>query len=329
MIYLGIDVAKAKLDCCLLTEPQALKRKNKTLENTTKGVNELLSWLQRQHVALHELHVIMEGTGVYHEQAAYALHDANVMVSIVNPAYVRDFAKGLAVRTKNDGMDSLILARYGLLVQPDRWTPPPAEARMLQALLNRRDAVAQDLQRERNRQEKAHVADSPEVIQQSIQQAIAFLEAQLKQLQQKIDDHIDQHPKLKQDLKLLQSIPAVGERVGNLMLALMHSHTFQSAEQMAAYVGLIPVERQSGSSVLGRPRLSKAGPAQVRATLYMAAVVATRHNPHINALYTRLLARGKCKMAALGAAMRKLVHLCFGVVKNQMPYQSNFLGLPV
>jgi transposase len=104
----------------------------------------------------------------------------------------------------------------------------------------------------------------------------------------------------------------------------MHSHAFHSAEQLAAYLGLVPVERQSGSSLMGRTRLSKAGPARVRAVLYMAAVVATRRNPHVKALYERLLARGKSKMSALGAAMRKLVHLCFGVIKNQQPYQADY-----
>jgi transposase len=87
---------------------------------------------------------------------------------------------------------------------------------------------------------------------------------------------------------------------------------------------LVPVERQSGSSVLGRARLSKTGPAHLRAVLYMAAVVATKYNPHVKVLYERLLARGKCKMAALGAAMRKLVHLCFGVWKTRQPYRADY-----
>ncbi len=104
----------------------------------------------------------------------------------------------------------------------------------------------------------------------------------------------------------------------------MHSHHFDSAEQLAAYLGLVPVERQSGTSVLGRARLSKAGPARVRAVLYMAAVVAIRCNPHVKTVYERLLVKGKAKMAALGAAMHKLVHLCFGVLKTRKPYQADY-----
>ena len=324
MRYLGMDVAKAKLDCCLLLDEDSEKRKTKSVTNSRSGVADFLAWIGKQHISPAELHVIMEGTGVYHEQAALALADAGVTVSIVNPAQVKDFGRGLAVRTKTDGMDSFVLARYGALLKPAAWIPPAPEARVLQALLARRDAIAQDLQRERNRQEKAGATDTPMLIRQSLSDSIEFLSGQLAQLQQDIDQHIDRHPGLKDDLALLQSIPAVGPQVGNNMLAVMHSHDFGSAEQLAAYLGLVPIERQSGSSVLGRARLSKAGPARIRAVLYMAAVVATRCNPHVKAVYDRLLARGKSKMSALGAAMRKLVHLCFGVIKTQRPYQPNY-----
>lgn len=323
MLYLGIDVAKAKLDCSLL-DPSTGKRKAKSVANSHAGVNDLLTWLHKQHATPATLHAILEGTGVYHELAALVLHDAGVTVSIVNPAQVRDFAKGLAIRTKTDGVDSQVLARFGMLLQPRAWTPPPAEARVLQALLSRREAVAQDLQRERNRLEKAEVAAAPTLVHQSHQDAIAFLTQQLEKLQQEIDDHIDRHPGLKNDLALLQSIPSVGQQVGRSMLSVMHQHTFHTAEQLAAYLGLVPVERQSGSSIAGPSRLSKTGPSKVRAMLYMAAIVATRYNPHVKALYQRLQARGKSKMSALGAAMRKLVHLCFGVLKTRRPYEADY-----
>jgi len=324
MLYLGMDVAKAKLDCCLLLDDASGKRKTKVVNNTKSGVVDLLAWITKQNISTEELHVVMDATGVYHEQAALALADAGVIVSIVNPAQVKDFGRGLAVRTKTDGVDSFVLARYGALLKPSAWTPPAPEARMLQALLARRDAIVQDLQRERNRQEKANATDTPELIRKSLEDSIKFLIAQLAQLQQDIDDHINRHPNLKKSMSLLQSIPGVGQQVGGNMLSVLSSHHFDSAEQLAAYLGLVPVERQSGSSVLGRAKLSKAGPARIRAILYMAAVAAKRCNPHVKAVYERLLARGKCKMSALGAAMRKLVHLCFGVFKTQMPYQRDY-----
>jgi transposase len=324
MFFIGIDVSKSKLDCCLLLEVGSSKRKAKSVANSKIGVADLVVWLAKQAIVPGDLHAILEGTGVYHEVAALALHDAGVTVSIVNPAQVKDFGRGLAVRTKTDAVDSFVLARYGALLTPRAWTPPAPEARALQALLSRREAIALDLQRERNRLEKADATETPPLIRQSLLDSIDFLTQQLDKLQQEINDHIDRHPGLKRDLDLLQSIPAVGPQVGTQLLAILHQHTFQSAEQLAAYLGLVPVERQSGSSILGRARLSKAGPPRVRAVLYMAAIVAVRYNPHVKSLYERLLARGKSKMAALGAAMRKLIHLCFGVIKTQTPYQPNY-----
>jgi transposase len=325
MFFIGIDVSKAKLDCSLLLDIASGKRKSKSVANSKSGIAELLTWCAKQAVVITDLHAILEGTGAYHEQAALALFDAGVTVSIANPAQVKDFGKSLGIRTKTDGIDSLVLAKYGALLNPKPWSPPSQEARELQALLSRREAIAQDLLRERNRLEKTEVAEAPPPIRQSILDTIAFLEQQLEKLQRNVDHHIDKHPKLKQDRDLLTSIPAVGPQVGNHLLAVLHNHPFRSAEQFAAYLGLVPVERQSGSSIKGRPRLSKTGPAHIRAKLYMAAIVATRHNPHLMALYQRLQANGKSKMSALGAVMRKLAHLCFGVLKTRIPYQPDYL----
>jgi transposase len=324
MFFIGMDVSKAKLDCSLLLDVASGKRRAKSVANSKTGIADLLVWCTKQQVVIHELHVIMEGTGVYHEQAALALSDAGVTVSIVNPAPVKDFGRSLGVRTKTDGVDSLVLARYGALLKPRAGTPPTQEARTLQALLSRREAIAQDLQRERNRLEKAEATDTPPLIRQSLVDAMTFLEKQLAKLQQEIDEHINQHPDLKADRDLLTSIPAVGPQVSNHLLSVIHNHDFQSAEQLAAYLGLVPVERQSGTSVLGRPRLSKAGPARIRAVLYRAAMVGTQHNPHLKARYQRLQEQGKTHMSALGAALRKLVHLCFGVLKTRQPYQPNY-----
>lgn len=324
MFYLGMDVAKAKLDCRLLLDEVSGKQKAKVVSNAKSGIVDLLAWTAKQNISPEELHIVMEATGIYHEQAAMALTDAGVRVSIINPAQVKDFGRGLAVRTKTDGVDSFVLARYGALIKPAAWTPPAPEARMLQALLARREAIAQDLQRERNRQEKADATDTPVLIQKSLEDSIEFLVKQLALLQQDINDHINRHPNLEKDMNLLQSIPGVGPQVGCNMLSVLNCHHFESAEQLAAYLGLVPVEKQSGSSVHGRAKLSKAGPARIRAVLYMAAITAKRCNPHVKVVYDRLLSRGKTKMSALGAAMRKLVHLCFGVIKTQQSYQNNY-----
>jgi len=323
MFFLGIDVSKAKLDCALLSA-EGDKRKTKVVPNTAAGIQALMAWCAKQKAALEQLHVVLEPTGPYHEQAATALHDAGATVSMINPAQARDFARALAERTKTDGIDSYVLARYGQALRPPAWQPAPLHARPLRALLARREALAKDLQRELNRQEKSEFGRSPELVTGSIAKTVAFLREEIKRLERAIDDHIDRHPDLKEDRELLTSIPAVGPQTGNAILSIMHNRRIDSPQALAAYLGVVPVQRQSGSSLNGRPRLSKAGPARVRAALYMAAVVAVRHNPHIQALYARLLSAGKSKMAALGAAMRKLAHLCFGVLKSRTPYRSDY-----
>lgn len=135
-----------------------------------------------------------------------------------------------------------------------------------------------------------------------------------------IEQHIDNEPQLKEDKQLLESIPGVGKVLSRYMMSLFQSRDFNSAAQMAAFVGTVPMEYQSGTSVNRRPRMSKAGSAKIRAKLYLPAVVATRYNPDAKALYERLLEKGKSKMSALGAVMRKLVHICFGVLKHQQCY---------
>lgn len=324
MFYIGIDVSKAKLDCSLLMDVTNNKRRSKVVINSKTGISDLLVWTNKQHATNDQLHAVLEGTGVYHEQAAQALHDVGVRVSIVNPAQVRNFAFGLAIRNKTDDMDSFVLARYGALVQPEIWIPPSQEARTLQALLKRREAIAQDLIRENNRLEKVDSTDTPSVCRQSITDSVEFLKAQLAKIQKNIDDHTNSHTNFKEDLELLRSVPAVGPQVSNHLLAIIHTHRFDDADKLTAYLGLVPVQRQSGSSILGRSHISKAGPPQIRAILYMAAVSAIRYNPHIKALYLRLLERGKSKRSALCAAMRKLVQLCFGVLKTRQSYRENY-----
>lgn len=320
MKYLGMDVSKDKLDCCLLRDASDTKRKTKVVANSPSGLATLLSFVEKEGIPPDELHVIMEGTGVYHQLAAETLCDAGMTVSIANPAQVKDFGRGMAVRTKNDTKDSFVLARYGALLKPAAWTPPSPAARQLQAYIAREDAIKKDIQREQNRQEKSVIGRAPDDVLVSIDETIGFLNAQLNAIQKKIHSHIDRHPDLKDDMKLLTSIPGVGPETGHHMLSVMHTHQFRSAEQLAAYLGLVPIERQSGTSLHARPRLSKAGPKTIRAALYMPAVSAMTWNPHIRALKERLTAKGKCPMAIVGAAMRKLVHLCFGVLKTRTKY---------
>lgn len=317
----GIDVSKAKLDCAWLKDPVNLKVKSKGgVQNTKAGIETLMAWLENSTQASPEhILVVMEATGIYHENLAYALFEKGFKVAVVNPAHIKAFSKSLGTTHKTDKQDSLLIARYGVSHNPALWCPEPAEIRELKALIGRLEALEKDCQREQNRLEKVQISCATDVVIESIRNMIEQLSQEKKRLERRIDDHIDRHPHLKQDRQLLQSIPGIGPVLSRLMLSVIHSRHFKTAEQVAAFLGVIPKLVESGV-FKGRSALSKKGPASVRAKLYMGAIVASQHNPHIAQQKRRLLANGKTKMQALGAAMRKLVHICFGVIKNQAKY---------
>ena len=319
--YVGIDVSKNKLDIAWLRDPEKVKIKTKAVPNNREGFTQLVHWLSEQISAeLSSIHVVLEATAVYHESVAYALVDAGVAVSIVNPGRVHDFARSLGSQHKTDKKDSVLLARFGALTRPDLWEPERTEIRELKALLSRLSMLEKDLYREQSRQEQANISAASVVVVASIEGMIAQLQREIERVKQQIDRHIDDHPDLRKDRELLLSIPAVGEVLSRNLLALLHSRDFKNAGQVSAFIGLVPKIRQSGQWQ-GQSRLSKSGNGQIRAKMYLAAVVATRHNPDIRAQYERLLKAGKRKMQAIGAAMRKLVQICYGVLKHQSKYQ--------
>ena len=150
---------------------------------------------------------------------------------------------------------------------------------------------------------------------------VRYLEAEINRFKKHISEAIKSNSSLKKDYDLLLTIPGIGARTAWTMLVILGSRQFTSAPEVASFLGLNPIEKQSGTTRYRRPRLSKAGNGRFRQSLYFPAMVATRKNPDIKAQYDRLLAAEKTKMCALGAAMRKLVHICFGVLKHQRPYE--------
>jgi len=323
MVVLGIDVAKAKLDAALWLPDAGRWRMHQTRNDAT-GCAELLRWVQRKAgVAPDAVRVVMEATGVYHERAAQAFFAAGCTVLVANPKRVHDFARGLGSLNKNDRADAKALVRYGEQRNEHEapWQPLPPEIQALRALLKRLEAIDKDLQREKNRWEKVEASQAPEVVRASLQRGIASLQAEHKRLCAAIKDHHHQHPGLKIERKLLQTVPGVGPVTADHLLCLLHGHAFaRGARQAAALSGLVPLEYTSGSSVHGRPRLSRQGGRRLRSTLYMASIVALKYNPSLRAIYDRLIASGKAKKAALCALMRHLVHIAYGILKHQAPF---------
>ena len=313
---LGIDIAKAKFAVVLLTGDG--KRRRKTCANTPDGFAELAAWLQRQHIT--HVHACLEATGTYGEALALWLHDAGHRVSIVNPAVMHGYARAQLVRSKTDAIDAELIAHFTATQRPPAWTPPAQEIRELQALVRRLDALHEMHTQETNRL-AAGVTSAD--VRASIEAVLGNLAAQMAHVKQLIRNHIDRHPGLRQQRALLTSIPGIGEATAAVLIAELFDKPYSSARQAAAFAGLVPRLHESGT-LRGRARLSKVGPGRVRKALYFPAIAALRFNPTIRAVRQRLHAAGKPKMVIIGAAMRKLIHIAYGVLKSGTEYQATY-----
>ena len=321
---IGIDVGKMSLDCAWLRDLDQDKPKRKKVENSPQGFKSMLTWAQDvSGLAASELSFMVEPTGIYHEFLVQFLDQRQATIYLVNPSMVRKFAAGMGILSKNDLIDADMLTRYGLLnrkLQP--YQPEAQEISDLKSLFNRLDTLERDLRRELNRQEKISQSSTIHRLEkQSIRRTVRYLETEIKRFKKHISQTIESNSSLQKDYELLLTIPGIGARTAWTMLVTLRSRRFASAPEAASYLGLNPIEKQSGMTRYRRPRLSKAGNGRFRQALYFPAIVATRKNPDIKAQYDRLLAADKTKMCALGAAMRKLVHICYGVLKHQRPYE--------
>ena len=310
---LGIDIAKAKFQVALLLADG--KVRHKTFLNAAAGFEQLAAWLQRQH--LRGVHACLEATGAYGDALATWLHDAGHRVSVVNPTIIHAYARTQLVRSKTDRLDAELIARFTATQQPPVWTPPALEIRQLQALVRRLDALHGMRTQEANRLAARVPVDA---VRTSIEAMLASLDAQIAHVQQLIRDHLDRHPGLRAQRDLLTTIPGIGEATAAVLIAELFDKRYTSARQAAAFAGLVPRLVESGT-LRGRSRLSKVGPARLRKALYFPAVAALRWNPTIRAVRARLHAAGKPTMVIIGAAMRKLIHLAYGVLKSGRAYE--------
>lgn len=312
---LGIDVAKLKFDVALLRDE---RYKNKQFENSPAGFQALQQWLCQQQVT--QVHACLEATGNYSEALALFLADQGHPVSLVNPLRIKGFAIAHLQRNKTDRADAKLIAAFCATQQPALWHPPAAELRTLQAL-TRRLATLEEMQlMETNRR-----ATAPLATHASLDRIITALAEEIAQVQQQINDHLDQHPSLKAQHDLLTTIPGYGRKTAQLLLSEIDFARYDTAAQVAAAAGVTPRQQQSGTS-LQRTQLSKLGNARVRKALYFPAIVALRHNPLIKTFAARLKANGKRPKQIVCAAMRKLLHQAFGVLKHQLPFNPD-LGL--
>ena len=308
---LGIDVSKAKLDCTL-RKPDG-KCRDKVVENNLNGFKNLCMWLNKQTAnALSDIHVCMEATGVYWENVAEYLVAQGLTVSVMNPVQIKAFGTSKLVRTKTDKVDARLIAEFCFERCPDPWKAPSRAEQMLRAMVLRINALQNMRTQEINRLEVAR-----DNVKTGIENHIAWLEQEIKKLSVSIKNHIDSDPDLKEKQELLSSVPGLGERTIPILLSYYADITrFDNARQAAAFAGLDPRHHESGSSVKGKPSMSKVGHAFLRKALYMPAMLTLYKTPWGKTFQARLALSGKPPKLIIGAMMRKLVHVAFGVLKS-------------
>ena len=314
-LSLGIDIAKKKFDAALLRDG---KFKTKVFENTPTGFAALSDWL-KQHGA-DKVHACMEATGILYEGLALFLADAGHDVSVVNPLQIKSFGESILSRTKTDKADARLIARFCEAIVPTLWLPDPPEIRQLKALGRRREALIEMRTQELNRDYSAESR-----IQESIQAIISVLNKEIDDISQRIKEHINNHPDLKNKSDLLRSIPGVGDVCIEAVLSETNGFAnFSKVEQVIAYMGLSPKEKSSGSSVRGKSCLCKTGNRRLRKVLYMPALVAMQHNPMVKVFSQRLKEKAKNGKLIACACMKKLVQIMFGVLKNNQPFDPAY-----
>jgi transposase len=312
---LGIDIAKRSFHVALLRPGLPLRRK--AFDNRARDHQQLVRWLEAEGGG--RVHACLEATGPYGDALARHLYEHGHIVSIVNPAAVKAYGRSELSRSKTDKSDAALIARFCATHRPRPWTPLAPDLQHLQSLVRRATDVVHLRQQEARRLQS--VRPDP-VVLRSIRQLLTYLDRQLAQLRRQIRDHIQQSPTLRAQHDLLVSIPGIATVTAAALLAELTDVTrFASARQVAAFAGLVPRIQQSGTSVRSPGHLCKMGPGRLRSALYFPAVTALRVNPVFQALKVRLRARGKLPLVIIAAAMRKLLHVAYGVLKSGRPFE--------
>lgn len=312
--FIGIDVAKAKLDVDVL-RPDG-RHRSKKFNNTPKGHDELVSWL-RSHDFL-PAHICMEATGTYMEDAAAHLCDAGCQVSIINPMLSKAFVQSQGIRSKTDAVDARQLAYFCREKRPAQWEAPHPLERALRALVLRHEALTDMHVQEQNRRESAREVQLP-----SIDMHLLWLETELKRIEKQIKDLTDNDPDMKHRRRLLDSIPGIGPKTSAVLLAYAGlKERFREARQFAAFAGLTPKLHESGSSINRVSRMSKMGHTSLRRALYMPAMVTLYKTEWGRVFRERLEKNGKNAKLIIGAMMRKLAQVAYGVLKSGRPFDA-------
>jgi transposase len=310
-IFVGVDVSKDYLD--VYVRPTAVRRR---FANTTAGIQELVAWLQ-PHAAER---ILFESTGPYQKAAVGALLAEGLPAVVVNARQVRDFAKAMNYLAKTDAIDAAVIAHFGEVATTTVRPLESQEIRDLRELYDRRGQLVHMLAMEKNQRHSATVAQASSKVLKSIDKHIDYLEAQIKDLEQRMDRLIESSATFRARDEILQTITGIGPQVSRTLLAYLPELGQYSRQTIAALVGLAPFNDDSGKHT--GQRHIRGGRSKVRVGLYQAAVAAIRHCPRMKAFYAALKARGKASRVALIAVARKLLVLANALVRDMVPYQA-------
>lgn len=327
---LGIDVAQKELVVCLGRmyddwTPELYA--NKTFANTSKGVLLLLSWIKKLVDPGTPVRYVMEATGVYHESLAYFLKDQNLHVSIVLPNKISSYARSLTIKTVTDKTASEAIAQFGLERNLDEWQKPtPIYKRMRQLTRERDQIVLERTMVKNNLHAELSEAQPNETSLQRINKRIVFLGKQEKEITAELSDLIKEDEKVSGYVNLLCSLPGVGLLTAVTVLAETNGFDLiRNKRQLTSYAGLDVKEKQSGTSVRGKSKISKKGNKYLRKAMHMPALCAIRHDNRFKGLFIRLVSRHGIKMKAVVAVQRKLLEMMYTIFKNNEKYDKEYL----
>jgi transposase len=311
----GIDISKASFHVELSFKEQLRHRR---FGNHQEGFKELGAWLAKHQAD--QVHACLEATGRYGDDLAMYLYQTGHVVSVINPAQIKAFGQSELLRNKDDRPDAGLIRRFCEKQQPAAWQPAAPQLLELRALTRHLENLQDTRQQQLNRLEGVKA----KAVIKSLRKLVSHLDREIERTEQQIQDHIDSHPDLHRQQQLLASIKGIGKLTAAKLLAELEDiASYKTARQVAAYAGLTPRNSRSGT-LRGKTRLSKTGNARVRKALFLPAIVAKRHNPIVRSFCQRLTHNGKNKMEVIGAAMRKLIHIAFGVLKSGKHFDPDY-----
>ncbi len=316
----GIEVSARELVVALNRGEQA--ERLRSFPNTAEGHAAVVRFLGSAPGCVR---VVLESTGLYGLDLACALAGAaQIEVMVANPRAVRHFASALMQRSKNDRLDAVVLREFAARMPFQPWSAPSPTAFALAAVARRLETLTEQCTAEKNRLHAAQLSAAiPLAVRRDVQRSVRSIERAIARLTREALRLLECDPLLSGSYQLLLTAKGIGPTSALRLLAetaLLSDDL--DVRQWVAYAGLDPREYQSGSSVHRKARISKTGNRHLRRALYMPALVAVSHEPHLRAFYRHLLAHGKCKMQALVAVMRKLLHAIYGMLKYRQPYDG-------